>query len=305
MNTPTQSPALWVLVLCHNQVELTFECLATLATQTLPAHVLVIDNASSDDTAALVRARFDGVEVLQLAENLGYAGGNNVAMRHALARGAQALLLLNNDTRLAPDALERLMGAFDAHPEAAAVGPMIYTWDDWETISSAGGRIDWRHADAVNLGAGARDEGQYPARKVDLLNGCALLVRAAAIAQVGLLDERYFMYWEETDWCARMARAGWALWFEPSARIQHKAPLEHAAMSRAALYYTARNRLLFFGRHTPPLRRPLVMARAAWGIARGGLRARRTGASPALEQQALRDFALRRFGRRPALNGEW
>jgi GT2 family glycosyltransferase len=294
-----------VLVLCHNQVALTLECLATLAAQSLDAHVLVIDNASTDNTAALVRAIFPNAEILRLEENLGYAGGNNAAMRYALAQGAEALLLLNNDTRLAADALEQLMAALDAHPQAAAVGPMVYTWDSWEIISSAGGTIDWHHADAVNLGAGVRDQGQFGARAVDCLNGCALLVRAAAAAQVGLLDERYFMYWEETDWCARMAHAGWTLWFEPSARIQHKAPLQPEAMSRAALYYTARNRLLFFARHTPSAQRPRAMAHALYGIAHGGWRAQRAGASSALERQALRDFALRRFGRRHALNGEW
>ncbi len=296
---------LWVLLLCHNGVGLTLDCLTTLAAQTRPAHLLLIDNASTDNTAALVHAIFPDVEILRLEENLGYAGGNNAAMRHALAHGAQALLLLNNDTRLAPNALEELSAALDAHPEAAAVGPMVYTWEGWETISSAGGRIEWARADGVNMGAGEVDRGQYGPRPVDFLNGCALLVRASAIAQVGLLDERYFMYWEETDWCTRMRKAGWQLWFAPSARLQHKAPLEPQAMSRAALYYMARNRLLFFARHTPWPQRPLSMAHAAWGIVRGGMQARRAGASPALERQALQDFALRRFGRRPALHGEW
>lgn len=299
----SDAQALWVLVLCHNQIALTLECLATLAAQSLPAHVLVIDNASTDDTAAAVARAYPEVEILRLAENLGYAGGNNVALRHAQQQGAHAMLLLNNDTRLAPDCLERLWDAMLAHPQAAAVGPMIYTWDGWETISSAGGWIDWAHADAVNLGAGECEHGQYPARAVDVLNGCALLVRAAAVAKVGLLDERYFMYWEETDWCTRALRAGWTLWFEPSARIQHKAPLRPEQMSHAALYYMARNRLLFFARHTPPMQRPLVLAHATSGIVRGGLRAQRSGGSSALERQALRDFALRRFGRRALAGG--
>ena len=305
MNDSARAALPWVLVLCHNQAEVTLECLATLAAQTHPAHVLVIDNASTDGTAGLVAAAFPAVEVLRLEANLGYAGGNNAAMRHALAQGAQALLLLNNDTRLAPDCLAALMAALDAHPEAAAAGPMIYAWESWETISSAGGVIDWQHADAINLGAGARDSGQFPARSVDILNGCALMVRADAVVRVGLLDDRYFMYWEETDWCTRMRHAGWGLWFEPAARIQHKAPIKPEAMSRAALYYTARNRLLFFARHTPATRRPQVVARAAHGIARGGWRAWRSGQSGALERQALRDFALGRFGRRTAHNGEW
>lgn len=296
---------LWVLVLCHNQVELTLACLATLAAQTQPAHVLVIDNASTDGTAEAVRRAYVDVAILRLDNNLGYAGGNNAALRHARTHGAEAMLLLNNDTHLAPDCLAHLAAALAAHPEAAAVGPMIYAWESWETISSAGGRIDWEHADAINLGAGELDSGQFPPRSVDFLNGCALLVRTAAVAQVGLLDERYFMYWEETDWCARMTRAGWTLWFEPSARLQHKAPLVPAAMSSAALYYTARNRLLFFARHAQPARRPLVLLRAAHGIARGALRARRAGTSGALERQALHDFILRRFGRRASLNGEW
>ncbi len=185
VNPAINGANLWVLVLCHNQAAVTLECLSTLSAQTLAAQVLVIDNGSSDGTEQRVAAAYPTVELLRLEENLGYAGGNNAAMRHALARGAQAVLLLNNDTRLAPDCLENLVEALNAHPEAAAVGPMIYAWESWETISSAGGLIDWAHADAINLGAGARDVGQFPARNVDSLNGCALMVRADAIAAGG------------------------------------------------------------------------------------------------------------------------
>lgn len=299
--TDSAMPHIWAIVLCHNQVNLTLGCLASLRGQSYPhLSVLVVDNASTDDTVERVHRDFPEVEVLSTGRNLGYAGGNNAGMRHALAFGADALFLLNNDTLLAPDCVARLADRLSATPDAGAIGPMIYTWQSDSQISSAGGAVDWAQADAVNVGAGEEDYGQYPARSVDFLNGCALLLPRAAVERVGMLDEAYFMYWEETDWCLRLRRAGYSLWFEPAARLQHKAPIRHATMGVQSLYYTGRNRLRFFALHTPPAQRPRVLARAVWGLLRGIVANRRRG-RPDIARAGLRaltDALLGRWGRR-------
>lgn len=212
-------PAVWGVVLAYNAVDLTLACIESLRRQDYPhLDILVVDNASSDGTAGILAERFPDVGVLALSENLGYAGGNNLGMRHALQQGADLLFLVNNDTRFESNCVSKLVAEMIVAPHCGVVGPMVYTWDGWSTISSAGGEVDWRHADAINVGAGEVDTGQYGARSVDFINGCAIMVSREAVERAGLIDERFFMYWEETDWCRRIAAAGFDVRFQPAAR---------------------------------------------------------------------------------------
>jgi len=174
---------------------------------------------------------------------------------------------------------------------------MVYTWGGGKTISSAGGRIDWRRADAINVGAGDSDNGQYRPRSVDFINGCCLLVTRQAIEQAGMLDERYFMYWEETDWCTRIHRAGFDVRFEPAARIRHKAAIVAEALGPAALYYMTRNRILFFLKNAGAGHRLRPVLHAFHGAYRGVLDETRKGRSEHAR-------ALRR-GMWDALRGHW
>ncbi len=258
-----------------------------------------MDNCSTDGTPEIVRAQAPEVELLVAPENLGYAGGNNLGMRHALARGADLLFLVNNDTRLHPRCVAELVAETQRTPACGVAGPMVYTWDNWETISSAGGVIAWDAADAINIGAGEIDHGQYPARTVDFVNGCGILVTRRATELAGLIDERFFMYWEETDWCLRIQAAGLEVHFQPAAKMQHKAPLTWQGQSPSALYYTGRNRLFFFARHTHGLQRARVLAYAVRGLIHGVIRNRRDGNLPASTagRRALVDGVLGHWGR--------
>ncbi|MDW8327716.1 MAG: glycosyltransferase family 2 protein [Anaerolineales bacterium] len=271
-------PRVAVIVLAYNGVDLTLNCLASLRRSDYAnAEVMVVDNASTDNTVEAVRATFPKVCLIEAGDNLGYAGGNNVGLRAALARGADLMFLVNNDTTLERDCISRLVQVVMQRPRLGAIGPMVYTWDEGHLISSAGGVIDWAHADAWNAGAGEEDRGRYPARTVDYVNGCGLMVTRAAVEAAGLLDTRYFMYWEETDWCRRIARAGFELWFEPAARMRHKAPIHHQELGPTTLYYVARNRLLFFARHAPVRLKFLALARALNGLLQGMRRHRAAG----------------------------
>ena len=293
-------PAVWCVVLAYNAVDLTLACIESLRRQDYPhLDILVVDNASSDGTAGILAERFPDVGVLALSENLGYAGGNNLGMRHALQQGADLLFLVNNDTRFESNCVSKLVAEMIVAPHCGVVGPMVYTWDGWSTISSAGGEVDWRHADAINVGAGEVDTGQYGARSVDFINGCAIMVSREAVERVGLIDERFFMYWEETDWCRRIAAAGFDVRFQPAARMQHKAPLAWEGQSALALYYAGRNRMLFFARHAKGTGKAVALARVAKGLVSGTIRNRRTGnqAAARAARAALTDALMARWGK--------
>ncbi len=263
-------PKIITVVLNTNRRDDTLACLESLSASTYDnLQVMVLDNASSDGSVEAINARFPAVETVRLEHNLGYAGNNNVGIRRALAQGADWVFVLNEDTLVEPDCLSTLMAEAMSSPRVGVVGPMVYTFDPGQIISSAGGAIDWRIADAPNVGMGQVDSGQFPARQVDYINGCGLLISRTAIEAAGLIDDTFFIYFEETDWCARVRQAGFEIRFVPTARMRHKAPITASAFGPSTLYYMTRNRLRFFARHTPWWRWPLTLAHALNGAWRG------------------------------------
>jgi GT2 family glycosyltransferase len=237
-----------IIVLNWNGRADTLECLASLASLDYPAYeVVVVDNGSADGSVPVIHECFPMVRLLENGENMGYAGGNNVGMRYALAQEAEYVLLLNNDTKVAPDLLRRLVEAVEANPRIGMAGPTIYYHERPDVIWSAGGAIDWRRGSTRMLGLDEPDAGQLgmEPREVDYITGCAMLVRRAVMEQVGLLDERFFVYYEEAEWCVRATRAGYEIVHVPLARMWHKISPSTQADSPFVHYYMTRNRLLF------------------------------------------------------------
>lgn len=242
-------PRVAIVILCYNGVEDTLACLRSLQALDYPAgafELVVVDNASADGTSEAVRRTFPQVAVIETSANLGYAAGNNVGLRHALAGGHAYALLLNNDTEVAPDFLSHLVEVAESDCSVGAAGPTIYYAERPDLIWSAGGVVDWRRGMSRMRGIGERDQGQYAeVSEVDFATGCALLMRRTALEQVGLLDERFFMYYEETEWCARLPRVGMRTVHVPQARLWHKIPVADRVDKPYVAYYMTRNRLLF------------------------------------------------------------
>jgi GT2 family glycosyltransferase len=241
-------PSVVIIVLNWNGLADTLECLESLARLDYPTYeVVVVDNGSTDGSVEAIRMRFPQVTLIENGENLGYTGGNNVGLQYALAQGADYALLLNNDTEVALDFLRRLLDAMEADPLIGMAGPTIYYHERPDIIWSAGGAIDWQRGSTRMVGLDERDEGQFGAepRPVDFVTGCAMLVRQTVMEQVGLLDERFFAYYEETEWCVRVARAGYKIVHVPLAQIWHKISPSARADSPLVHYYMTRNRLLF------------------------------------------------------------
>jgi GT2 family glycosyltransferase len=223
-------------------------CLASLSRLDYPVYdIVVVDNGSSDNSAAAIRADYPHLTLIETGENLGYVGGNNVGLQQAQSMGATYALLLNNDTEVSPDFLTLLVETAERELLAAIVGPTIYYFDRPEVIWSAGGVIDWRQGQTSMLGLDEVERGQFGQlpRPVDFVTGCALLIKMSVVAQVGLLDPRFFAYYEETEWCVRVSRAGFKILHVPLAKIWHKiSPIAREA-SPQVHYYMSRNRLLF------------------------------------------------------------
>ena len=226
-SVPTRAPLapadVVILVLNWSNRVCTLECLESLERAQLDgARVLMVDNGSTDGSVEAVRARFPAFEVLALPENRGFAGGNNAGTAHALAQGAGAVLLLNNDTRVAPDFLGPLLEVLNFNPRAAAVSSAIMRLEAPEVLQEAFFEIYFGFGIIRRRGVNALPgEGFDRVQSVDAAIGCSLLVRGEAIREIGMLDETYFAYHEEVDWCYRAGKAGWLIFFQPYSRVWH------------------------------------------------------------------------------------
>jgi hypothetical protein len=248
------SPELVIVVLAWNQRDLTLECLASLAVLDLPAgrhQIVVVDNGSSDGTARAVREGYPAVTVLETGENLGYAGGNNVGIRYALDRGADYVCVLNNDVTVAPDFCAPLLTALRGRVGAGVVTPLIADLAQPERVWALGSTVDWSKGLVQRLHVGESVTAWRAAEpfEVDVAAGAAMLVRRDVFERVGLLDEAFYLYFEETDWCLRARRSGYRILAVPSSVVWHRVSATLGQTSPVIDYYMLRNHLHFIARH--------------------------------------------------------
>ena len=228
-------PFVYIILINWNGREDTLECLRSLQRMTYSnARVLVVDNASTDGTVEAVRREFPDIELIVNDANLLFTGGNNVGISHALQQGADYVLLLNNDTVVAPDFLDHLVHAAESEGRTGMAGPKIYYCSSHHPVSDgrthepqriwfAGGKIEWWKGWTSHIGIREIDHGQHDhPSETAYLTGCCLLVKREVIDTVGLLDDAYFFYGEDADWCVRASRAGYKLLYTPGAVIWHK-----------------------------------------------------------------------------------
>jgi GT2 family glycosyltransferase len=297
-------PLIVIVILNTNRREDTLECLHSLAKSTYDRfRIIVLDNHSTDGSALAIRTAFPTVQVIELSENLGYAGNNNVGIQAALDQGAAWVFVLNEDTVLAPDCLAQLVQVGESDPQIGIVGPMVYHHNEPTIIQSAGGRLG-PHWESIHIAKNEPDLGQFQApHQVEWISGCGILLRRAVIEQVGMLDARFFYYWEETEWCVRAAKAGWQIVHVPQARLWHKGVQRDYQPKPSLTYYSTRNRLLLLAKHRAPL--------AAW--VRAWTQILRTLASWTIKPQwrsmrehrdamwrGMLDFLRRRWGPMPS-----
>lgn len=292
---PVGAMRVWIVIVNYRTARLAVDCLRSVAGQVEDLHggrVLVVDNASGDGSASMLREAVAAegwsawANILEAPRNGGFSYGNNLGIRAALAADEppEAILLLNPDTVVRPGAFARLAGFLAAHPRAGIVGSRLENAEGGIECSAhrapsplgeleAGARLGVlsrllaRHA----VSPPRREE----AHACDWVCGASMLVRREVFDDVGLMDEGYFLYFEEVDYCARARAAGWQVWHEPAARVLHlegaSTGIRDRARRRAAYWYDSRRR--YFLRHHGL--RGLLLADLLWAAGRSSWLLRR------------------------------
>ncbi len=302
-----------LVILNWNQGEMTLDCLRSIEkikTDGINLEVVIVDNGSTDGSVDLIKKFFDSksnklmLTLLENKENLGYAEGNNTGIRHALKNGADYVCLLNNDTRVDPGFLRELIKVAREDDQIGLVGGKIYFEKGYEfhkdrykkdelgkVIWYAGGKIDWNNVYASHRGVDEVDRGQFDkTEETEYVNGCLMLIKREVAEKIGLIDSRYYLYFEEIDFCQKARKAGYRLSYTPKAKIWHLNAGSSGVGSGLQDYFITRNRLLF-GLRWAPLRSKIALLKESIKLFFAGRSWQRVG---------VRDFYLGKFGK-----GSW
>jgi len=280
----------------------TSECLTSvkkLDVHGLKVEAFIVNNSSREDLSRL-KKNFHDFIFLDPGKNLGYATGNNLGIREALGNKADFVFIVNNDTILEKDLLLELVKAADLNKKAGILGPKIYfapgyefhkerykKEDQGKVIWYVGGVIDWQNIVASHRGVDEVDYGQYDTSlETDFVSGCAMFVKKEVFEKIGIFDERFFLYWEDVDFCQRAKRAGYKVVFIPQAKLWHANAGSSQVGGPLHDYYMTRNRLLF-GMKFANFRTKLALLKQSWQILLQGRRWQKIG---------VRDFYLGKFG---------
>lgn len=241
-------PKVAIIILNWNRKEDTIECLESLKNITYSNYeILLIDNGSTDGSVECLKKRYPEIELVENETNLGYAEGNNVGIRRAMGKGADYVLLLNNDTVVDQDFLGELVTVAESDLMIGFVGPKVYYYNyegRKDIINFAGGNLNMWKGKAWHIGINEIDRGQYDRIKdVDYIEGSCLLANKEMLIKIGLLDQVYFAYWEDNDLCKRGYAVGYRSVFVPMAKIWHKTSASN--IGTVKLYYLTRNRIWF------------------------------------------------------------
>lgn len=292
-----------VILNTNRRVE-TLECLDSLQHNSYRNQkIIVLDNHSTDGSVAAIRQSHPDVQIVELTENLGYAGNNNVGIEAAVQQGADWIFVLNEDIVLHEDCIHSLVTLGQSDEKIGVVGPLVYHHDEPDYIQSAGGmlRTNW---DTWHIAQNEKDMGQVTApRDVDFISGCAIMVRRDVVKCVGGIDERFFYYKEETEWCFRIRQDGWRIVVTPQAKIWHKGVQRDYHPNPSLMYYKTRNWFLFLLKHKAPLRvwigawMQFLRTIVSWSI-KPKWRSKREHRDAML--RGMFDFLRRRWGKMPS-----
>jgi GT2 family glycosyltransferase len=252
-----KQPHITIVVVTYKGLKDTLECIDSLSKLTYKNWRLVlVDQNSMDGTPEVVREKYPWVEVLENPVNDGFSGGNNLGLQKAMGTPTDFLFLLNNDTIVEPELLEKLAAPMLADPKIGIIGPTGLFYKKPGTVWWAGSRLDWHGRPVLDpeyINNVPLETIDMRMRETGYVNGCAMLIRRTVLDQVGLFDNRFFIYFEECDLCARATRAGWKMMYLPTAKLWHKvSQVQLIAGNDFGTYHWQRNRLLYLWKNGNP-----------------------------------------------------
>lgn len=302
------NPSVAIIILNWNGKEDTYECLKSVQKLNYSNYqIIIVDNGSEDNSVLFFRQEFPDILMIENGTNLGYAGGNNPAIEMAIDKNFDYVLLLNNDAIVDPQLLNSFVDASKNNPLAGVFGAKIYHLNEPLKIWFAGGKILPNTLDASHEGGGEIDNnGSWEEiRPIDYACGCALFFKSDVVKTIGLLESKFFLMWEETDFCYRARRAGFECLFVPKALVWHKISASFKGGGEGYLqkYFMVRNRLLWIERNTSFAVKSDFCKQVFFPelnhYIRGYLSPRSDSKRRAVSRihlVAVRDYILRRFG---------
>jgi GT2 family glycosyltransferase len=248
------SPLISIITVNYNQTALTLDLLESIREQSYKnIEIFVVDNASKINPEKEILTQYPEVKFIRSEINLGFAGGNNLA--NPKVKG-DYIFYINNDAEITEDCLEKLLRVFETEQNVGIISPLICYDKDLkvngnELIQYAGcTRVNQFTARNRTIGSKEENENQYNLlSETGYIHGAAMLIDKKVIDNVGLMYDKFFLYYEELDWCERIRKSGYKIMVEPNAKIYHKESVTVGAMSTLKTYYLNRNRVLFMRRN--------------------------------------------------------
>lgn len=239
----------FIIILNYRGREDTKECiLSILASTYLNYEIVIVDNCSGDESCLFFRKTFPDLVLIETGSNLGYAGGNNVGIRYALEKGADSILILNNDTVLDPNCLKYFVDESEKRPNSV-LGGRVYYYDEPKVMQHFGGMWERRKGKFRNVPDKNFDT--TTTHDLDFVTGCALFAPRKIYEKAGLIEESFFLYYEEIDWCFQVRRKGFLCTYVPSPILWHKESRSFAHPKPPQSYFQWRNRIYFLERNFP------------------------------------------------------
>lgn len=232
-----------IILVNYNGLKDTIDCIQSIEKSTAQSQIVVVDNASKENEAEMISKKFPEVKTIRSETNGGFSAGNNIGIQWALDQGYDYIALLNNDTVIAPDMLELLCQNVSDH--SVSVPKMLY-FSRPDVIWYGGGRINRKTGNAEHINMNKKNQEDITVRKCDFATGCCIMIPASVFRKVGMLDERFFMYCEDTEFCLRLMEHGISINYVPSAKLWHKVSQSTGGdESVLSIYYITRNRILY------------------------------------------------------------
>lgn len=243
-------PKVFIIILAYNGGKLLENCLKSLKKVDYSNfHIVVVDNNSTDNSVEKIEKKFPQVAIVKNKKNIGFAAGNNIGIKYTLEKGADYVLLLNQDTEVEPNFLTELIKEGEKNSQAGLLSPLIF-WKRSDQVWFSSGRINWLNMKTYHKTSLIQDRNL----ETSFLTGCSLLIKRSVLEKVGLLDEDFFLYWEDVDYSLRARKAGFRMKVIPESIVHHFESSNK--LNKSKVYWLVLSGLIFFEKNSAWFLRP-------------------------------------------------